>query len=181
MLFFYGLGVNKMQSGLLLVEYILIIIIYIYLDYFSFSIYQDIKNKGEEEPEKLKFNYEDVKLSTYQKDEIKRMDENLLIQYRECLKNFDVDIQAKNLNKMIEIKEGPDYDLKMEHTNKNLDELLINKIEEYKSIEYKKKAGDYDIPDSDFIKAFQEFIYLYLHIFFLFFIIIVSIMIPGLI
>ena len=179
--FFYGLGVNKIQSGLLLLEYILIIIIYIYLDYFSFSIYQDIKNKGEEEPEKLKFNYEAVKLSPYQKEEIKRMDEDLLIQYRECLKNFDVDIQTKNLNKMLEIKERPDCNPKMKLTNKNLDQLLWGKAYYYKSLEYKKKNGDNNIPDSDFIKAFQEFIYLYLHIFFLFFIIIVSIMIPGLI
>ena len=109
------------------------------------------------------------------------MDEDLLIQYRECLKNFDVDIQTKNLNKMLEIKERPDCNPKMKLTNKNLDQLLWGKAYYYKSLEYKKKNGDNNIPDSDFIKAFQEFIYLYLHIFFLFFIIIVSIMIPGLI
>ena len=138
--FFFGLGVNKVQLGLLLLEYVIIILVYIYLDFFSFSIYQDVMNRGEEEPAKIKFNYEAVKLSDFQKEEIKRMDEDLLLQYRECLKNFDVDIQAKNLNKIIEIKEKPDYNVKMEHTNRNLDELLMNKAYHNIDVEEKKKV-----------------------------------------
>ena len=82
---------------------------------------------------------------------------------------------------MLEIKEEPNYDVKMEHTNKNLDELIYQKELHLISVETQKKNGDYNIPDSPSVKAFQEFIYLYLHILFLLFIIIVCIMIPGLI
>ena len=179
--FFYGFGVNKTQMGLLLLEYLIIISLYIYLHFFSFSIYQDVKNRGEIELTKTKFNFETVKLNTFDKLYIKEMDKNLFKQYEECLYNFDVDIGSQSFENMLEIKEDPEVELKMKYRNHTYEYLIYKKVEILKLCEIMKKNGDYSIPDPDYVKVLQEFIYIYLHIFFLFFIIIISIMIPGLI
>ena len=42
--YFFGLGAAKSQINLIWMEFIEIVIIYIYLDYFSYSIYQDEVN-----------------------------------------------------------------------------------------------------------------------------------------
>ena len=44
--FFWGLGVNDKQVKIIWIEFILVIIIYIYLEYFSYSIYQNVINLG---------------------------------------------------------------------------------------------------------------------------------------
>ena len=178
--FFYGLGVNKDQLGLLILEYIIIIALYIYLDFFSFSIYQDVKNKGEKEPAESKFNIENLKIDDEQKQEIKDMKQ----EFKECLKyNFNVNIKGDILDDKEENsqKEDSNFEPKMSFTNDTFDMLIYGKVKVLKEIEERQKKNKNCIPDSDFIKGFQEFIYLYLHIFFLFFIIMISMVIPGLI
>ena len=174
--FFFGLGINKTQIGLLLLEYVLVILEYIYFDFFSFSMYQDIINKGEE---KSKFKFGKNKISSNNKTRAEKLDNDSFIQYRECLKNFNVDI-GNNVDEMIgklfTEENEPEEKLKLKCTDNTLDTLVFFKLE-LKSSELK----DNKVPDSEFTKSLQEFVYLYLHIFFLFFIIIISIMVIGLI
>ena len=179
--FFYGLGVNQIQISLLILEYIIILVIYIYLDIFSYSIYQDIKSKGEKEITEFKSHLQRIKLTTEQKQKILNIDENLLNQYKECLKNFDINIDREHVSKALEIKEQPSINTEMICTNKTVDYLIFKKVKNSMIKEQKIKDGDNNIPDSDFAKAFQEFIYLYLHIIFLFFIIIIAFTINGII
>ena len=44
--FFYGLGVSHSQINLIWMDFIEVVIIFIYLDYFSYSIYQEGKTIG---------------------------------------------------------------------------------------------------------------------------------------
>ena len=186
--FFFGFGVNKTQMGLLLLEYFQVIALYIYLEFFSFSIYQDVVNRGEKEPSTSKFNFGSLKLNDFVKRNINEMDDKLFNQYRECLKNFNLDV-GRNIDEMKkcfniidedEAKKGmpgPRFDPKDEELLK-----LVKGVIRYFNIrERMKKQGRDFVPDSDFIRKFQEFIYLYLHIFILFGIILISIMITGLI
>ena len=179
--FFYGFGINKTQNGLLLLEYIQVIALYIYLNFFSFSIYQDVKNRGEKELAQTKFNFKTVKLSTIDKENIKRIDKKLLNQYTECLKNFDVDIGGENFQNMIQIEKKLVININMEPINQTYDIMIYYKTINFALEEINKKNGNSFVPDPDYIKDIQEFIYIYLHIFFLLFIIIISIMIPGVI
>ena len=59
--------------------------------------------------------------------------------------------------------------------------MIYRKTINFMVEENNKKNGNSFVPDPDYIKDIQEFIYIYLHIFFLLFIIIISIMIPGVI
>ena len=172
--FFFGFGINKTQMGLLLLEYILVIIEYIYFDFFSFSIYQDTLNKGEE---KGRFKFGKDKLDVYKKSKTQQMSKELFNQYRDCLLNFNVDL-GKDLNEMLRKlftdEKKPELKLEYKTTSATLDTLVFFKEED--------KLTDFienKVPDSEFTKSVQEFVYLYLHIFFLFLIIIISIMITG--
>ena len=44
--FFLGFGATSSQIKLIWMDFIEVVVIYIYLDYFSYSIYQDVQNKG---------------------------------------------------------------------------------------------------------------------------------------
>ena len=174
--FFFGFGINKTQIGLLLLEYVLVILEYIYFDFFSFSMYQDIINKGEE---KSKFKFGKNKISSNNKTQAKKLDNDSFIQYKECLKNFNVDIGNsvdEMVGKLFTDETEPKTKLELKCTDNTLDTLVYFKAE-IKMSELK----DDKVPDSEFTKSIQEFVYLYLHIFFLFLIIIISIMVIGLI
>ena len=183
--FFYGFGVNKTQMGLLLLEYLQVIVLYIYLEFFSFSIYQDVVNRGEKESANSKFNFESVKLNGIMKREIKTMNNKLFTQYKECLINFNLNIgetleeMKKNFDVIKEEKSMPAPNFKPNSTE--VEKLIIKKNNYFQFRERMKREGRDNVPDSDFIRAFQEFIYLYLHIFILLLIIIISLMITGLI
>ena len=184
--FFYGFGVNKTQMSLLLLEYIQIIVIYIYLEYFSFSIYQDVMNKGEKKAANSKFDFGAVKLHYFLRNEVKQMDKELFNQYKECLMNFNLDI-GNNLDEMlkkfsIEKEEQKFPTLPMRAADNNAMEKAICFRDRFFNWRDKmKKEGNEKIPDSSFVKSFQEFTYLYLHILFLLAIILICIMITGII
>ena len=184
--FFYGFGVNKTQMSLLLLEYIQIIVIYIYLEYFSFSIYQDVMNKGEKKAANSKFDFGAVKLHFFLRREVKQMDKELFNQYKECLMNFNLDI-GNNLDEMlkkfsIEKEEQKFPTLPMKAADNNAMEKAICFRDRFFNWRDKmKKEGNEKIPDSSFVKSFQEFTYLYLHILFLLAIILICIMITGII
>ena len=182
--FFFGFGVNKTQMGLLLLEYILVIALYIYLDVFSFSIYQDVINRGEKRTATSKFNFGAVKLNEMMKREIKSMSQKTFTQYKECLLNFNLDIgnNTDELNQIFSIKDEQRFQSpNFKPDAKEYEKLILRKNRYYQFREKMKREGRDNVPDSEFIRAFQEFSYLYLHIFILLAIIIISVVIPGLI
>ena len=183
--FFFDFGVNKTQMGLLLLEYFQVIVIYIYLDFFSFSIYQDVVNRGEKEPSNSKFNFATIKLNDFIKRELKNLDNNLYNQYRECLLNFNLEL-GKDINEMLKTlsidnkdSQGPGF--RNNKLTKEYEKLIDWRDIYFKIRERMRKQGRDSVPDSTFIMGFQEFIYLYLHIFILLSIIVISVMITGLI
>ena len=109
--FFFGFGVNETQISLILLEFTLIMIIYIYLDFFSYSIYQDVMNKGETIAAGAKFNFGSMKLEPKIKNLVPYMGKELFEQYRDCLRyNFDFDIghNLESLLKKLNIKKKPE-------------------------------------------------------------------------
>ena len=183
--FFFGFGVNKTQMGLLLLEYFQVIALFIYLEYFSYSIYQDVVNKGETQTATSKFSFGALKLNMMMKREIQNMSNELFTQYKECLINFNLDI-GQNIHEMMK-----NFSMTKEEQNQQrptfkpdateTEKLILRKNNYFRFRERMKKEGRDNVPDSDFVKSFQEFIYLYLHIFILLAIIIISLMITGLI
>ena len=190
--FFFGFGVNQIQTALILLEFVQVMAIYIYLDFFSYSIYQDVANKGERKIKGDKFNFGSIKLPPRIKSHVKNMDKNLFIQYRDCLRNFELDIgdNLEIFHEKLNIKNrvnnennlGQEDKNNVIHTeNEELNKLIIYKIDYYKRREINRREGTDIIPESHFVKSFHEVFYLYLHCFILLFVIIISLMITGMI
>jgi hypothetical protein len=188
--FFFGFGVNQIQTALILLEFVQVIVIYIYLDFFSYSIYQDVPNKGERKIKGDKFNFGIIKLHpTTIKPLVKNMDKALFIQYRDCLRNFELDIgdnlqvfhDKLNINNRVDNENKDSEDRKDANItdNEELNKLLVFKLDYYKRRERNRREGTDNIPESKFFESFQELLYLYLHCFILLFVIIVALMITG--
>ena len=104
MAYFFGLGAAKSQINLIWMEFIEIVIIYIYLDYFSYSIYQDgyntIASKDEKKQEELNYynlrsNKETIKSSMKLTDDEYKKHVNCM-QY-----NFNVNLTYRFHNLLI--------------------------------------------------------------------------------
>ena len=143
-------------------------------------------NKGEKKAANSKFDFGAVKLHFFLRREVKQMDKELFNQYKECLMNFNLDI-GNNLDEMlkkfsIEKEEQKFPTLPMRAADNNAMEKAICFRDRFFNWRDKmKKEGNEKIPDSSFVKSFQEFTYLYLHILFLLAIILICIMITGII
>ena len=188
--FFMGLGVNEAQVKIIWIEFIQVIIIYIYLDYFSYSIYQSVINLGESELSKHKMKIERLNLDQRLINEIFYLSDKDFQQYKECLKCFDFNIGnnknefLKNLNikhnKKINYDEINNSELQI-ITNPVLKELIIKRLM-YKQmrerLEKEKKTPFKPIPN--YLSMIREILYLNFHCLILIFIILVSIMIAGL-
>ena len=91
--FFYGLGVSHSQINLIWMEFIEVIIIYIYLDYFSYSIYQESNTIGRSKDKTNKINYYNLYLNKEIRNIGKKLPPNEYEKHRICMKyNFDIDI-----------------------------------------------------------------------------------------
>ena len=195
--FFFGFGVNEIQTALILLEFVQVMVIYIYLDFFSYSIYQDVKNKGETKAAGEKFNFGSIKITPPLKRQIKNMKEKLFLQYRDCLMyNFNLDI-GENLEEFVSTKlclkpdlneqnnleqmKDSDKDNTIKTNNEELNKLIVFKTNYYKIREKNRREGTDNIPESPFVKSFQEIVYLYMHCFILILVLAISLMITGMI
>ena len=192
--FFLGLGVTKPQVHLLYLEFLQIVVIFFYLDMFSYSIYQDILNLGEKSSNKNKFNFESLNLKPSTIDSIKQMSEIQFQQYNECLKCFDMNIgkDKEELLKNLKIKESGlsrISDLSENRKNKrkyNLEELKNPTLKEliyFRLVNKENTIGNIGTykPLPKYLIILQEFLYMYFHCFVLISIIFLSIMIGRLI
>ena len=93
--YLFGLGVSKYQIYLIWMEFIEVVIIYIYLEYFSYSIYYKKNRIGRSKDKLNKIQFKNLNLN------IKEISHKLsTVEYEEhkkCMKyNFDVDIWSFN-------------------------------------------------------------------------------------
>ena len=92
--FFWGLGVSHEQIKLIWMEFIEIVIIYIYLDYFSYSIYQEANTIGRQKDKKNKINYYNLYLNKETSDIAKKLSKEEYEGHKLCMSyNFGVEIK----------------------------------------------------------------------------------------
>ena len=195
--FFYGLGVTDSQVKLICLEFLQMIVIYFYLDLFSYSIYQETLNKGEKSLQGQKFDFHTLNLNEYIIDYIQRMSEAEFQEIRECLEcfNFKIGKNHKEFLEILHLHEEEPQDINninkddqrnkfdfSEIKNPTLKEVIYFRMlskELRKSMEKKTNTQYKQYPT--YLLVFQEILFMYLHFFLLIFIIITSIMIAGLI
>ena len=73
-------------------DFIEVVFIYFYLEYFSYSIYQDIINLGSSSLSDQKFDFETLNMEQGSLEQIKTMTEFEFYQFRECLSCFNFNI-----------------------------------------------------------------------------------------
>ena len=117
--FFFGFGVSHTQINLIWMDFIEVVIIYIYLDYFSYSIYQETNTIGRMKNKDNKINYYNLYLDSQVKNVAKKMTRKEYEKHENCMKyNFDLKIlpyhefkyymkHGKSLNKFPENEEEP--------------------------------------------------------------------------
>ena len=201
--FFYGVGVTDSQVKLICLEFLQIIVIYFYLDLFSYSIYQETLNKGEKSLQGQKFDYHTLNLNQYAIDYVQRMPEIEFQEIKECLEcfNFKMGDNTKNFThkdflELLHLKEEDEPQTEInfqkndqrkkfdfsEIKNPTLKEVIYFRMlskELRKSMEEKTNSQYKQYPK--YLLVMQEILFMYLHFFLLIFIIITSIMIAGLI
>ena len=91
--YFLGLGVARSQIFLFWMDFIEVVIIYIYLDYFSYSVYQETNTIGRNKSKNNKINYYNLYLDSQVKDVSEKMTEIEYKKHEDCMKyNFDLKI-----------------------------------------------------------------------------------------
>ena len=130
--FFLGMGVIRIQIVQIWMEFVLIVIMYIYLDYFSYSIYQDAKNKGNKNKGINKINYKNLNSNPRFNLCLRHMSNARFKKCNDCMKyNLDIDLGDFNdfRNKILlespaEVdQENKKEQIKENYNNNNLPEI----------------------------------------------------------
>jgi hypothetical protein len=191
--FFFGVGVSKSQVHLLWLEFIQIVLIFFYLDLFSYSIYQDILNLGQKD-KKENFNLESLNLKPSTIDNIRQMSDIQFQQYNECLKCFEINVgnNREDFMNMLKIKKNNVSrisnfnELQKNKKKYNLEELenpVLKEMVYFRIVNKENTLGGNSTykPLPKYLTLLQDFLYMYLHCFILILIILLSIMIGRLI
>ena len=192
--FFYGLGINKSQVNLIWLEFVQIIIIYFYLNYFSYSIYQDIINLGSSSLSDQKFDFESLNMEEGSIEQIKTMTEYQYVQLQECLNcfNFHIGNNLTEFFKLLKINKtkyinyfDTKADNKLNLNFSKIDNPILKELIEFRMYEKeylnkveKGKKGKYK-PLPRYLLILQAILYLYFHCFLLILIIMLSMMTAG--
>ena len=195
--FFYGLGVTGQQVKLICLEFFQIIVIYFYLDLFSYSIYQETLNKGEKSLQGQKFDFHTLNLNSNVIEYIQKMSEVEFQEIRECLEcfNFKIGKNHKEFLNILNLKEGDLQSITSMMSNDQRDKFDFHGIKNstLKEVIYfrmlnkelrktmEKQTNSQYKQHPTIFTVFQEILFMYLHFLLLIFIIITSIMIAGLI
>ena len=144
--FFFGLGACHSQIKLIWMDFIQVVIIYIYLDFFSYSIYQEGKTIGKSESS---INYYNLHLNSEIQKVTEKLSQKEYDKHFDCIKyNFEVEKEPKveTLEKFKDyIKYGKEID--DEEKEKQKDNKLIKEeediiIKEEKEEDEQKKQKD---------------------------------------
>ena len=142
--YFLGLGVASSQIFLFWMDFIEVVIIYIYLDYFSYSVYQETNTIGRNKSKDNKINYYNLYLDTQVKNVSEKMTEFEYKKHEDCMKyNFDLQILPFRQFKYY-MAYGKSLDrYKSEDTiEKNKNEINNNNISEIKLTGNDKENND---------------------------------------
>ena len=91
--FFFGFGVSHSQINLIWMDFIEVVIIYIYLDYFSYSIYQGTNAIGRTRSKNNKINYYNLFLNSQVREVALKLRKTEYKKHEDCMKyNFDLKI-----------------------------------------------------------------------------------------
>ena len=167
--FFLGLGVNRMQINLMWMDYIEAIILYIYLDFFSYSIYQDVQNKGKVDKGMDKINYYNLHLNPKVKECVEILSEKEYKKHYKCMKyDFNIDIGKYeefkdkillNKPKVIELKEmkSEENDIRERYNSvANRDVILDIMKQTEASDDSQQKSNRKKIRDDTLIKYYSK-------------------------
>ena len=146
--FFLGLGASRSQINLIWMEFIEIIIIYVYLDYFSYSIYQEENTMGRKTDKKDKISYYNLYINEETREISKKLSPLEYEKHIQCMKyNFDVDVANSFRNGYLEFLHFMETGILPKHDEpKDKDKNKLNlpmikeedeKIEEKKEIQKK--------------------------------------------
>ena len=198
--FFFSLGVSKYQIYLIWMEFIEVVIIYIYLEYFSYSIYYKKNRIGRAQDNFSKINYSNLYSNEKTKENSLKLTENEYEEHKNCMKyNFNVDILEYNKfiyfmengklllkNNTKQEKKNNNYQ-KEEKENDQMDELDLD-INTKSRTEIKRRKPKNYVFDKDeekrteqYFSSLKNFIFLSFHNIILIIIIVISMMISGLI
>ena len=193
--FFYGFGTSKNQINLIWMDLIDIIVLYIYLFYFSYCIYQDTDNIGQSKDINDKINYYNLRTNEKFYNCIKSISDEEFKEYKECMKyNLGINIDdIKNklgiIAPKIELALIPPeegrylLDVGERNNNSNSDNLIDdNKKEKDKKEDENKesKMEEMKLEWSFIFGNLIELLSLSFHNIILIIIIIISMMVPGL-
>ena len=190
--FFFGLGVSQYQVGNILLDFIQLILLYIYMNIFSYSIYQKIQNLGEYSEADRKFDLNSLNLEEGSIQMIKSTTEMEFLKYKECLScyNFNIGETLEDFFKLLKLdtttEENP-FAIKKK-PNLNLNEVknpALKELIEYRmlvkdlkdNLEKNEKKTYKQLPK--YITALQKILYLYFHCFLLILMIMISMMTAG--
>ena len=91
--FFYGIGTSASQINLMWMDFFDIIVMYIYMEYFSYCIYQDADNKGAAQDKNNKINFYKLSSNKNLINSVKNMTEESFKEFNECMKyNVNIDL-----------------------------------------------------------------------------------------
>ena len=190
--YFFGMGISKSQVKNVLLEFIQAIILYLYLNIFSYSIYQDILNLGESKISEQKIDFQSLNMEQGSIEQIKAMTEMEFLQYKECLSCYDFNI-GENLNDFFRllkidntIHDNPfETEPKSKLNLKEIKNPVLKELIEYRMLtkQYrdnieKKETKRYK-PFPTYLLNIQKILYLHFHCFILIVIIILSMMTCG--
>ena len=200
--FFFGLGVCHSQINLIWMDFIQVVVIYIYLDFFSYSIYQEGKTIGKSQSSISYYNLhlnEDIKKAT------KKLTEKEYNGQFDCMKyNFGIEIEDKvdNLEKfkyyiehgcekgnrknnneeegkILEEKNDEEKNKKLSPIMKRLLEAKKAKEKEDKNKEASSNLKNKEMSENKCMNIVRNFFYLSFHNLILILIITISMMISG--
>jgi len=192
--FFYGLGTYIIQVNLIWLEFMLIILIHFYLNYFSYSIYQDIINLGSSSLSDQKFDFDSLNMEQGSIEQIKTMTDYQYYELRECLSCFNFNIGNTLTDFFDSLKIDKDisyinyFGTSKKKSNLNLS-LIKNPVlkqmiefrmyeKEFLNTMEKREKGKYK-PLPSYLLVLQKILYLYFHCFLLIIMIMLSLMTAG--
>ena len=194
--FFFGLGVCHSQINLIWMDFIEVVIIFIYLDYFSYSIYQEGKTIGKSDNGINLFN---LHLNSEVREVTKKLSQEEYQKQINCMKyNFGVEIKKDFQSFQYYIENGKDNEEKKEEEKKeeekkeeekkeDEDENISPLLRKLKKDKKKEKVGQTNLKDlkskemsdGSCMNILRKFIYLSFHNLILILIITISMMISG--
>ena len=136
--YFLGVGASKSQINLIWMEFIEIILIYIYLDYFSYSIYQEENTIRSLTDKKDKINYFNLFFNKQTREISKKLSQEEYEGHVKCMKyNFNVDLTEVfkgfiDFQNFMQTGRLPNYIQEKKNKKSQLSLSVINEVQEEK-------------------------------------------------